>query len=52
MLPDGLKEFGIGKRAADKRVFIRVAEVCKDFICALDMGLANFETGAERMLQR
>ena len=27
MLPDGLKEFGIGKRAADKSVFIRVAEV-------------------------
>ena len=26
VLPDGLKEFGIGKRDADKSVFIRVAE--------------------------
>ena len=53
VLPDDLKEFGIGKRDADSVFSSGLRKlVSKDFTCALDMGQANLETAAERMLQR
>ena len=54
VLADGLKEFGIGKRKAERGVFMSGLRKLdrKNFKRSLDMGPANLETSAERMLQR